>query len=57
MTTANVSKNVLPFFSAMRPRIHVKLLEVLDNTGDQSDVMSPLIELGPLLANMPLDPI
>ncbi len=32
---------------------------ILDNTGDQSDVMSPLIELGslPLLANMPLDPI
>jgi hypothetical protein len=24
---------------------------VLDNTGDQSDVMSPLIELGSLLAN------
>ena len=30
---------------------------MLDNTGDQSDVMSPLIELGSLLANMPLDPI
>ena len=24
---------------------------MLDNTGDQSDVMSPLIELGSLLAN------
>ncbi len=25
---------------------------MLDNTGDQSDVMSPLIELGSLLANI-----
>ncbi len=30
---------------------------MLDNTGDQSDVMSPVIELDSLLANMPLDPI
>ena len=36
----------------MWPRIHIMLLLVLDNTGDQSDVMSPLIELGSLLANM-----
>ncbi len=28
---------------------------MLDNTGDPSDGMSPLIELGSLLANMPLD--
>ncbi len=35
----------------MWPRIHIMLLQVLDNTGDQSDVMSPLIELGSLLAN------
>ncbi len=27
---------------------------MLDNTGDQSDVMSPLIELGSLLANRQL---
>ena len=25
---------------------------MLDNTGDQSDVMSPLVELGSLLANI-----
>ncbi len=28
---------------------------MLDNTGDQSDVMSPLIELGSLLANSTVD--
>ncbi len=29
---------------------------MLDNTGDQSGGVSPLIELGSLLANMPLEP-
>ncbi len=52
ITTTNVSIIVLlPFFSALWPRIHIMLLQVLDNTGDQLDVMSPLIELGSLLAN------